>query len=276
MSENCTHDCANCSANCASRENAGPQLSVPKETTHIAKIIAVMSGKGGVGKSMVSATLATELAKQGYKTAVLDADITGPSIPKLFGVSGNPMGDDTGIYPFKSEKFGVKLMSTNFLLQDETQPVIWRGPVLSGMVQQFYTEVYWEDVDYMIIDMPPGTGDVPITLFQSLPVNGIVIVTSPQELVSMIVSKALNMAQMVNIPVVGLVENMSYFECPDNGKRYEIFGKSHVDETAKEFGIPVLAKVPINPAIAEKSDAGKIEDVDAKWLTDAIEKIKTI
>lgn len=276
MSENCTHDCANCSANCASRENAGPQLSVPKETTHIAKIIAVMSGKGGVGKSMVSATLATELAKQGYKTAVLDADITGPSIPKLFGVSGNPMGDDTGIYPFKSEKLGIKLMSTNFLLQDETQPVIWRGPVLSGMVQQFYTEVYWEDVDYMIIDMPPGTGDVPITLFQSLPVNGIVIVTSPQELVSMIVSKALNMAQMVNIPVVGLVENMSYFECPDNGKKYEIFGKSHVDETAKEFGIPVLAKVPINPTIAEKSDAGKIEDVDAKWLTDAIEKIKKI
>ena len=275
MSENCTHDCATCSANCASRENAGPQLSQPKATTHIGKIIAVMSGKGGVGKSMVSATLACELAKQGFKTAVLDADITGPSIPKLFGISGNPVGDDEGIFPPTSENLGIKLMSTNFLLQDETQPVVWRGPVLSGMVQQFYTEVYWEDVDYMIIDMPPGTGDVPITLFQSLPVNGIIIVTSPQELVSMIVSKALNMAQMVNIPVLGLVENMSYFECPDNGKRYEIFGKSHVDETADGFGIPVLAKVPINPAIAEKSDAGKIEEVDAKWLGDAINLIKT-
>lgn len=249
-------------------------MAVPKETTKIKKIIAVMSGKGGVGKSMVSATLAAEFAKLGYKTAILDADITGPSIPKLFGLQGNPAGDDQGIFPFESEKLGVKMMSTNFLLERETQPVVWRGPVISGMVQQFYTEVYWEDVDYMFVDMPPGTGDVAITLFQSLPIDGIVIVTSPQELVSMIVAKAVNMANMVNIPVMGIVENMSYFECPDCGKKYEIFGKSHTEEIALSFGLPVLAKVPMKPEIAELSDAGKVEEIDANWLMPAIELLK--
>ena len=278
MSENCTHNCETCTANCASRQggSAAPTFAVPKETTKIKKIIAVMSGKGGVGKSMVSATLATQLAKQGHKVAILDADITGPSIPKLFGLRGNPAGDDQGIFPFESEQLGIKMMSTNFLLERETQPVVWRGPVISGMVQQFYTEVYWEDVDYMIVDMPQGTGDVSITLFQSLPIDGIIIVTSPQELVSMIVAKAVNMANMVDKPVLGLVENMSYFECPDCGKKIEVFGESHTLEIASSFGLPLLARVPIQPEIAKKSDEGKIEEIDASWLDDAITMIKLI
>ncbi len=275
--ENCTHDCETCSLNCSSRTagNPGPQYSVPKDTTHIKKIIAVMSGKGGVGKSMVSASIAVELAKQGYLTAILDADITGPSIPKLFGLYGRPLGDENGIYPFKTDHYGVKIMSTNFLLENETQPVVWRGPVISGMVQQFYTEVYWEDVDYMIIDMPPGTGDVPITIFQSIPVDGIVIVTSPQELVSMIVSKAVNMANMLNKPILGAIENMSYFKCPDCGKEHEIFGPSHADEIESDFGMPVLARVPIDPAVAELSDKGKFEDVDASgWIKETVDALK--
>ncbi len=264
--ENCTHDCSSCSSNCASRQ--APQFEAPHAKSHIKHTIAVVSGKGGVGKSLVTSMLAVALNKKGYRVGILDADITGPSIPKSFGVTAPVEGDENGLFPPKSEN-GISVMSLNLMLQDETSPVIWRGPVIAGTVKQFYTDVIWEDLDYLLIDCPPGTGDVPLTIFQSIKLDGIVIVSSPQELVSMIVSKAANMADMMNIPVLGLVENMSYVKCPDCGKEIYVFGDSHIAEVAEKFGYPVLARIPMDPAIAALVDAGKIENIEVNPLTEA-------
>lgn len=259
MAEECTHDCSSCTANCSSRENAIQKEPVNQYST-VKHVVAVMSGKGGVGKSMTTALLATAIAKLGYKVGILDADITGPSIPKSFGIHERAMGSNEGILPAVTQN-GIKLMSLNLLTEHETDPVVWRGPVIAGVVKQFWTDVYWGDVDYLFVDMPPGTGDVPLTVFQSLPVDGIVVVTSPQDLVSMIVTKALNMANLMNVPVLGLIENYSYFQCPDCGKRIEIFGKSHIQQVALENHLPVLAQVPVNPALAEAVDEGRVEQV---------------
>jgi len=271
MSE-CTHDCSNCGENCASRD----PKSFIKETnqySNVHKVIGIVSGKGGVGKSLVTGLLASQMQKKGHTTAVLDADVTGPSIPKLFGVHGTCMATDEGIIPASSEK-GTKLMSINLLLPNDTDPVVWRGPVIAGAVEQFWTEVCWDDIEYMFVDMPPGTGDVPLTVFQSLPIDGIVVVTSPQELVTMIVAKAVKMAEMMKVPVLGLVENMSYFKCPDCGKQHHIFGESHVDAIAAMSGIDAVAKIPMDPAIAAKCDAGKIEEVEGDWLSQILAKLE--
>lgn len=270
MSEACTHDCSNCHADCSSR---APQHEPPHAKSHIKKVIGVVSGKGGVGKSMTSAMMAVSMRRKGYKVGVLDADITGPSIPKLFGVHGPAMGTEDGINPVESHT-GIKIMSINLLLEDEEAPVVWRGPVIAGAVKQFWQEVIWDDVDFLFVDMPPGTGDVPLTVFQSLPVNGIIIVTSPQELVSMIVEKAVNMAKKMNVPILGLVENMSYLECPDCGKKISVFGESHIDDVAKEYGIPVLAQIPIRPAIAKAVDEGTVEYIEADFLDNAVKAVK--
>jgi len=263
MSE-CSHDCGSCSQECSSRQ---PQdfMKHLHEGAKVKKVIAVVSGKGGVGKSLVTSLLASEMQRRGFNTAVLDADITGPSIPKSFGISAHCYGTDEYLMPCTS-KTGIQVMSINLILQNETEPVVWRGPVIAGAVGQFWTDVMWQDVDYMFVDMPPGTGDVPLTVFQSLPVDGIVIVTSPQDLVSMIVAKAVNMAGMMDKPVIGLVENMSYFVCPDCGKEHKIFGESKVESTAAEFSIPCTAKLPIDPAIAAMVDAGNVEDVDGSYI----------
>lgn len=263
MSE-CSHDCGSCSQECSSRQ---PQdfMKHLHEGAKVKKVIAVVSGKGGVGKSLVTSLLASEMQRRGFNTAVLDADITGPSIPKSFGISAHCYGTDEYLMPCTS-KTGIQVMSINLILQNETEPVVWRGPVIAGAVGQFWTDVMWQDVDYMFVDMPPGTGDVPLTVFQSLPVDGIVIVTSPQDLVSMIVAKAVNMAGMMDKPVIGLVENMSYFVCPDCGKEHRIFGESKVESTAAEFNIPCTAKLPIDPAIAAMVDAGNVEDVDGSYI----------
>ena len=271
MSE-CTHDCSTCGASCPSREQPESLLEKPHAGTNIKKVIAVMSGKGGVGKSMVTALLAVLAQRAGYKTAILDADITGPSIPKAFGIKDPAMGNEDGILPAVS-KTGIKLMSLNLLLEDETAPVVWRGPVIAGTVKQFWTDVLWGDIDIMFIDMPPGPGDVPLTVFQSVPVDGTVVVTTPQELVGMIVEKAMNMADMMKIPVKGLVENMSYVVCPDCGKHVSVFGDSHADETAQRFGVPVLGKLPINPKLAAACDAGLIELFEGDWLDSALQDI---
>lgn len=270
MSE-CTHDCSSCGANCPSRE-AESLLEKPHEGTHVKKVIAVMSGKGGVGKSMVTALLAVMAQRAGYKTAILDADVTGPSIPKAFGIKEKAMGTGEAILPVAS-KTGIKMMSVNLLLEEDTTPVVWRGPIIAGTVKQFWTDVLWGDLDVMFIDMPPGTGDVPLTVFQSLPVDGAVVVTTPQALVGMIVEKALNMADMMHVPVMGLVENMSYALCPDCGKHVEVFGESHAEETAKRFGTEVLAQLPINLKLAAACDAGLIELFEGDWLNEAIRKI---
>ena len=270
MSE-CTHDCSNCSQNCASRDPKS-MLEKPLDSTKIRKVIAVVSGKGGVGKSMVTALLSVLSQRAGFQTAVLDADITGPSIPKMFGIHEQALGDDTSLEPICT-KTGIKTMSINELLDDESAPVVWRGPVIAGAVKQFWTDVRWEKNDIMFIDMPPGTGDVPLTVFQSIPVDGIIVVTTPQQLVSMIVEKAVNMAGMMNIPVLGIVENMSYVECPDCGKKIEIFGESHANETAEKFGLPVLGKLPFNPKLAAACDQGLIELFDGNWLDQALEEI---
>ena len=271
MSE-CTHDCSTCGQACESRTSPQSLLEKPHAGTHIKKVIAVMSGKGGVGKSMVTALLAVLAQRAGLKTAILDADITGPSIPKAFGIKQNAMGNEEGILPVES-KTGIKLMSLNLLLDDETAPVVWRGPVIAGTVKQFWTDVLWGDIDIMFIDMPPGTGDVPLTVFQSVPVNGAVVVTTPQELVGMIVEKAMNMADMMQIPVKGIVENMSYVVCPDCGKHVSVFGESHADETAQRFGVPVLGKLPINPKLTAACDAGLIELFEGDWLDNALKDI---
>lgn len=268
MSEQCTHNCETCGVDCASRSSAQKQQDFKVNAhplSNIKKVIAVVSGKGGVGKSLVTSLLAVNMNRAGKHSAILDADITGPSIPKLFGIHEKALGNEDGILPCKS-KTGIDIMSINLLLENDTDPVVWRGPVIAGTVKQFYTDVIWRDVDFMFVDMPPGTGDVPLTVFQSLPIAGIVVVTSPQDLVSMIVEKAVNMARMMNVPVLGIVENMSYYECPHCGERSEIFGRSHIDETAHRFNIPAAARLPINPKLAAASDAGLIEIYEGDWL----------
>ena len=272
MSE-CTHDCSSCSQNCGERD---PKSLIEKanELSNVKKIIGVVSGKGGVGKSMVTSLLAVEMKRRGFNSAVLDADITGPSIPKMFALSGKRAeASDLGIFPVES-KTGIPIMSVNLLLADETDPVVWRGPVIAGAVKQFWTDVIWKDVDFLFVDMPPGTGDVPLTVFQSLPVDAIVIVTSPQDLVSLIVGKAVKMAKMKSIPVLGLIENMSYFECPDCKKQYNIYGESKLDATAEEWGLDALARLPINPKLSAAADAGLIELYEGDWLNTAAEKIE--
>ena len=266
MSENCNHDCGSCSANCASREGAAPDFSAkPNPHSHVKKVIGVVSGKGGVGKSLVTSMMAVLLRRRGQNVAILDADITGPSIPRMFGVHGQLSATDEGIIPAASTT-GVKMVSLNLLLERETDPVVWRGPVIAGTVKQFWSDVMWGDVDYMFVDMPPGTGDVPLTVFQSLPVNGILIVTSPQELVGMIVEKAVRMANMMNVPVLGLVENMSYFQCDECGKKHYIFGQSRLDDVARHNDTARSAPLPLNPALSAACDAGKIEMFDGDWL----------
>ncbi len=272
MSENCTHNCNTCSANCSSREQMSAKKA-PHELTKIKKLIAVVSGKGGVGKSMTTAMLATACAKNGDNVAVMDADITGPSIPRMFGLRDRAMGNENGILPVISQ-YGIQIMSMNVLLENEAEPVVWRGSLISGTVLQFWTDVIWHDVDIMFIDMPPGTGDVPLTIFQSLPLDGIVIVTTPQDLVSMIVTKAVNMANMMNIPILGIVENMSYLTCPDCGRKISVFGQSGVDAIALEHGIPAVAKVPIDNQLTVAADSGRIEELTSNYLDDFIQKIK--
>ena len=267
----CTHNCETCSQNCGERK-AESLLEAPNKLSNIKKVIGIVSGKGGVGKSLVTGLMAVLSQRAGYKTAIMDADITGPSIPKMFGIKEKAQGSELGIFPVMS-KTGIEVMSLNLLVKNETDPVVWRGPVIAGTVKQFWTDVVWNDVDFMFVDMPPGTGDVPLTVFQSVPVDGIIVVASPQELVSMIVKKALNMAKLMNIPVLGLVENMSYLECPDCGKKISVFGESHIDETAKETGTEVLAKLPINPKLASACDAGMIELFEGDWLDGAAEKV---
>ena len=263
----CTHDCSSCGESCGER-TAPPDFRAPaNELSNVKKVIAVVSGKGGVGKSLVTSSLACAMAAMGKKVGILDADITGPSIPKAFGVHERAAGSELGIYPVES-KGGVAIMSLNLLTENETDPVIWRGPVIAGTVKQLWTDVIWGELDYLFVDLPPGTGDVPLTVFQSLPVDGIVVVTSPQDLVSMIVTKAVKMAEMMNIPVLGLVENYSYFQCPDCGKRHAIFGESHIDAVAAEHGVQVLARLPIDPAVAAAVDAGRVEELGGKYLTE--------
>ena len=263
MSENCTHDCNSCGADCSSRKADFSAKSNPE--SHVKKVIGVVSGMGGVGKSMVASLMAVLMRRRGFSTAILDADVTGPSIPKAFGVPGMLSATDGGIIPAASVT-GVKMVSLNLLLENETDPVVWRGPVIAGTVKQFWSDVMWGDVDFMFVDMPPGTGDVPLTVFQSLPVDGVIIVTSPQELVGMIVEKAVNMAKMMNVPVLGIVENMSYFICDECGKKHFIFGQSHLEEIAAHNNIPITARMPINPALAAACDAGMIETFDGEWL----------
>ena len=267
----CSGNCSSCSSDCGDRKKES-LLAQPNAKSNVKKVIAVVSGKGGVGKSTVTSMLAVEMAKQGKRVGVLDADITGPSAPTAFGVTECQGATPEGLYPALS-KGGIQIMSINLLLDNSTDPVVWRGPVIAGAVKQFWTDVIWEDVDCLFVDMPPGTGDVPLTVFQSLPVDGIVIVTSPQDLVSMIVSKAVKMAQMMHVPVLGFIENYSYLECPDCGKRLEVFGKSRLDEVAKEFSLPVLARLPIDPAIAENFDNGAMESVDTDRVKGVIDAI---
>ncbi len=274
----CDHNCENCGIDCPSRENKPESFLVPEnEFSHIKHVISIVSGKGGVGKSLVTSLLASVMQHRKYKTAILDADVTGPSIPKTFGINMKAEANSMGIIPVYS-KTGIKLMSVNLLLENDTDPVVWRGPVIAGTVKQFWEDVVWEDVDYMFVDMPPGTGDVPLTVFQSLPVDGIIVVTSPQDLVGMIVEKAVKMANMMDIPVLAIVENMSSFKCPDCGKVHYLFGKSHIDEIAKKYGISVTSNIPIDPDIASKCDRGEIESCEAEWLEPIadmlIEKLK--
>ncbi|MBQ9764582.1 MAG: Mrp/NBP35 family ATP-binding protein [Lachnospiraceae bacterium] len=258
---------------CASK-NPKSFLEETADFNDIKKVIGVVSGKGGVGKSFVTASLATALSKQGYKVGIMDADITGPSIPKMFGVHGSVEASELGIHPAVTDKNGIKMISVNLMLEDEEAPVIWRGPVIAGVVKQFWKEVVWEELDYLLVDMPPGTGDVPLTVFQSIPVDGIVIVTSPQDLVKLIVKKAYNMAVKMNIPVLGLVENYSYLECPDCGKKLNVFGESKIDAVAAEFGDVAVAKLPIVPDWAKMVDNGDFEDIDNPYISEVVEKIK--
>ena len=273
----CGESCSSCGDGCSSCSSCGgnEQQSLLVEQnvfSNVKKVIAVVSGKGGVGKSLVTSLMSVAMHQKGKKVAVLDADITGPSIPKMFGKKDMAKATEAGIFPVESQT-GIELMSVNFLLEDETMPVLWRGPVISGVVTQFWQDVMWGDIDYMFVDMPPGTGDVALTVFQSLPIDGIIVVTSPQELVGMIVEKAVNMANMMNVPILGLVENMSYYKCDDCGKEHKIFGESHIDEIAKKYNINVVAKLPIKPEIASAADAGTIEKVDTSDLEDIIKSI---
>lgn len=273
MSE-CTHDCSSCGQSCSERDKT-TMLEKPHAQSRIKKVIGIVSGKGGVGKSIVSSILAVNMNRKGFKTAVLDADITGPSIPKAFGIKKKAAGSEEGIFPVESTT-GINIMSVNLMLENDTDPVIWRGPVIAGVVKQFWTDVMWGDVDYMFVDMPPGTGDVPLTVFQSIPVDGIVVVTSPQELVSMIVAKAVKMAGMMDIPVIGIVENMSYAQCPDCGKKINIFGESKLDKVADEYNLKVLGRLPIDPKLAAACDKGAIELYSGNWLDEASDIIENI
>jgi len=274
MSETCNHDCGSCSESCTDRTQEQTDFSAKlNELSNVKKVYGIISGKGGVGKSIVTAMLASHMNKKGYKTAVLDADITGPSIPKLFGIDGSAMQNDMGLLPSQS-KNGTKVMSINLLLPSNTDPVLWRGPIIANVVKQFWTDVIWGDIDYMFIDMPPGTGDVPLTIFQSLPVDGLIVVTSPQDLVSMIARKAVKMAEMMNIPIIAMVENMSYYKCPDCGNIHKIFGESKIDEVAKEHSINTVAKLPMEAKMAELSDKGDIESFSTEDLNEIIKAME--
>lgn len=276
MSENCSGSCSSCSQECSSRKPSKEELYEPLNAySRVKKVIGVVSGKGGVGKSFVTSYLSVLLNRKGYTTAVLDADITGPSIPKSFGIHGMAKGNEMGIYPAESEK-GVRVMSVNLLLDTEETPVIWRGPVIAGTVKQFWTDVIWGNVDYMLVDMPPGTGDVPLTVFQSIPLDGIIIVTSPQELVSMIVSKAVNMAKSMDIPVLGLIENYAYAECPDCGKKIQVFGESHAEETAAKHDIKFLGQLPLSRTISQAIDEEKVEELQGEWLDGAAAYVESV
>lgn len=264
--------CEGCSHN---SQNPQSMLEAMNAYSNIKHVIGVVSGKGGVGKSFVTSSLAVQMAKAGYKVGILDADITGPSIPKMFGAHGQLVGDEKGMYPYETKE-GIKIVSINLLMEDEEAPVVWRGPVIAGAVKQFWNEAVWGDVDYLFVDMPPGTGDVPLTVFQSLPVDGIVIVTSPQELVQMIVKKAFHMANMMHIPVLGLVENFSYLKCPDCGKKIALFGESNIDEVAVKEGTRVLGKLPLDPAYAKAADAGAFYEMENPYLDAAVDALKTI
>ena len=268
---NCNQNCEGCNvSNCGERKIQKEKLNAQSS---VKKVYAIMSGKGGVGKSSVTSLLACALNKEGYRIGILDADITGPSIPKMFGITELAYGDGEIIYPAYSYR-GVTIMSANMMLEEETEPILWRGPIIAGLVKQFWSNVLWKDIDILFVDMPPGTGDVPLTVFQSLPVDGIIVVTSPQELVSMIVEKALNMAKAMNVPIVGLIENYSYFLCPDNGKKYAIFGDSHIDEVCEKHGLSVLAKLPIDPSIAAACDEGNVESLHVIELEEALPSLR--
>lgn len=268
----CDHDCSSCGENCSSRTAPQDLRAELHQFSSVKKVIGVISGKGGVGKSLVTSTMAVTLNRRGYKTAILDADITGPSIPKAFNIHERAKGNDDGIFPATSET-GIDIMSINLLLENETDPVIWRGALISGTVKQFWTDVIWANEDFMFVDMPPGTGDVALTVFQSIPVDGIIIVTSPQDLVSMIVEKAVKMAKMMNVPILGVVENMSYFQCTECGKKHYIYGDSKIDEVAERFGTRVLAKLPIDPDLARSVDNGTVENFEGDYMSDAADII---
>ena len=272
MSENCTHNCSTCGSNCGSRKQES-MLKEPHKDSKIKKVIGIVSGKGGVGKSMTTSLLTAYANKMGKSVGVMDADMTGPSIPHMFGVHERATGSETGILPVISPS-GIQMMSMNLLLDDESTPVVWRGMVIAGTVMQFWTDVVWKDLDLLFIDMPPGTGDVPLTVFQSIPIAGIVIVTTPQDLVEMVVKKAVNMANMMGVPVLGLVENMSYLTCPDCGKKIEVFGYSKAEKIAKEYNIPAIARMPLDPEIATKADNGRVEDVDGSAFKEIFEQIE--
>lgn len=273
MSDACTHDCSTCSANCDSRENSPKSLlEKPHALSSVKKVIGIVSGKGGVGKSLVTSLLAVHMQREGYHAGILDADLTGPSIPRAFGLKSRAEMSEQGLYPVRSTT-GIDIMSLNLLTEDETDPVVWRGPVISGFVKQFWTDVIWDNIDFLFVDMPPGTGDVPLTVFQSLPVDGIVIVLSPQELVGMIVEKAVKMAQMMNIPVLGLVENMAYMTCPDCGKRLYPFGEGRTADVAKQYGLPMLAQLPIQPELAKKCDEGRLMDIQLPEMGKAVDAV---
>ncbi len=266
----CTHDCSSCGASCGGAQD----FRAPNNPmNHIKRVIAIMSGKGGVGKSMVTSLLATLARRRGYRSAIMDGDITGPSIPQAFGLNGNAEGSDMGILPVPTVT-GIPVMSLNLLLENKTDPVVWRGPVVGGVIKQFWSDVLWGNVDYMFIDMPPGTGDVPLTVFQSLPIDGVIVVTSPQELVGMIVEKAVNMAKLMNIPVLGVVENMSYITCPDCGKKISVFGEGKTEEAAKRYGVETVAKMPIDPKLTAACDAGLIEMFDGDWLDPIVDMLE--
>ena len=269
----CTHDCSTCGESCADRKNESPfQIKPLREGCRVGKVYGVVSGKGGVGKSMVTSQLAVTMQRRGYRTAVLDADITGPSIPKAFGLTEKAGGTESALFPVET-KTGIQVMSINLLLENDTDPVLWRGPIIGSVVTQFWTDVLWDNVDYMFVDMPPGTGDVALNVFQTLPVDGVIIVASPQDLVSMVVQKAVKMAQMMHIPIVGLVENMSYVQCPDCGKKLYIFGEGKTEEAAREYGLPLLAKMPIDPQLAKLTDDGCIEQFEGHWLDGVVDAI---
>ena len=274
MSETCNGNCSGCSQECDSRQ-AESLLAKANPLSNVKKVIGIVSGKGGVGKSTVTSMLAVEMNRRGYHTAVLDADITGPSIPKALDIKGRPTGCEEGLIPIKSQT-GIDVMSVNLLLENETDPVIWRGPVLAGVVKQFWSDVVWKDVDFLFVDMPPGTGDVPLTVFQSLPLDGIIVVTSPQDLVSMIVTKAVKMAGMMNVPVIGLVENYSYLRCPDCGKELQVFGKSNIDAIAKDLDVDVLCKLPIDPFIAKAMDEGLLENAKVSAIAPAADVLEKL